>query len=169
MNRYEYLVNAVYRFPFFYVLFFGILGIIFLLDIVQINENLLIGTLFTIGSLTVLQYIRFLYIKISFDSLMDLKNKYELRKKLIYKYKFYFLKLIYFYLIYFLKIRTILINFKFEKLLLINFFKFNVFEYSLIFIQLVYKNLLNFFLNNEQLVNLELWFNSIKVAYLKLI
>lgn len=169
MNRYEYLVNAVYRFPFFYVLFFGILGIIFLLDIVQINENLLIGTLFTIGSLTVLQYIRFLYIKISFDSLMDLKNKYELRKKLIYKYKFYFLKLIYFYLIYFLKIRMVLINYKLEKLILINFFKFNVLEYCLLFTQLIYKNLLVLFYYNEQMVNLDIWFNSIKSAYNKLI
>lgn len=166
---YNYILNAIYKFPLYYVLFFGTLGIIFLLEFIQINENLLIGTLFTIGTLTVLQYIRFLYIKISIDLLNDLKVKYILRKTLIYKYKFYFLKLIFFYLIYFLKIRTILINFKFEKLLLINFFKFNVFEYSLIFIQLVYKNLLNFFLNNEQLVNLELWFNSIKVAYLKLI
>lgn len=166
---YNYISSAVYKLPIYYILFFGILNIIFVFNFIQFNENLLIGTLFTIGSLTVLQYIRFLFIKIAYDSLNNLKQKYEFRKKLIYKYKFYFLKLIFFYLIYFIKLRMILINYKFEKLILKNLFKFNVYEYSLIFIQLIFKNLLIVFYYNEQLINFELWFNSIKSAYIKLI
>ena len=170
-NFYKYILSIVNNEHFYYVLFFGILGLIFLVEFLNIvfDENILIGGLFIIGSFTVLQYIRYLSITSSLKYIKDLKQKYELRKNLIYKYKFYFLKLIFFYLIYFFKIRYLLINYKFEKLIIKLLAKFNVIEYILIYIQLLYKNILNFYYNIEQIIIFNFWFNSIKAAYNKLV
>jgi hypothetical protein len=170
-NLYKYILSIVNNEHFYYVFFFGILGILILIEVVNIgfDENVLIGGLFIIGSFTVLQYIRYLYINNSIKHIKQLKQKYELRKNLIYKYKFYFLKLIFFYLIYFYKIRYFLINYKFEKLIIKLLSKFNVIEYILIYIQLLYKNILNFYYNIEQIIIFNFWFNSIKAAYNKLI
>jgi hypothetical protein len=169
-NFYKYILSIVNHEHFYYVLFFGILGVIFLIEYLNIifDENILIGGLFIIGSFTVLQYLRFLYINNSIRYIKDLQEKYKLRKLLIYKYKFYFLKLIFFYLIYFYKIRYVLINYKFEKLIIQLLSKFNVMEYILIYVQLIYKNILNFYYNIEQTLIFNFWFNSIKTAYLKL-
>lgn len=170
-NLYKYILSIVNNEHFYYVFFFGILGILILIEVVNIgfDENVLIGGLFIIGSFTVLQYIRYLYINNSIKHIKQLKQKYELRKNLIYKYKFYFLKLIFFYLIYFYKIRYFLINYKFEKLIIKLLSKFNVIEYILIYIQLLYKNILNFYYNIEQIIIFNFWFNSIKAAYAKLV
>lgn len=164
---YRYILSIVNNEHFYYVSFFGILGIFILIEVVNIgfDENVLIGGLFIIGSFTVLQYIRYLYINTSIKYIKQLKQKYELRKNLIYKYKFYFLKLIFFYLIYFFKIRYFLINYKFEKLIIKLLSKFNVIEYILIYVQLLYKNILNFYYNIEQIIIFNFWFNSIKTAY----
>jgi len=169
-NFYKYILSIVNHEHFYYVLFFGILGVIFLIEYLNIifDENILIGGLFIIGSFTVLQYLRFLHINNSIRYIKDLQEKYKLRKLLIYKYKFYFLKLIFFYLIYFYKIRYVLINYKFEKLIIQLLSKFNVMEYILIYVQLIYKNILNFYYNIEQTLIFNFWFNSIKTAYLKL-
>ncbi len=169
-NFYTYILSIVNNEHFYYVFFFGILGVISLIEFCNLafDENILIGTLFIIGSFTVLQYIRYLYINVSIKYIKDLHAKYELRKKLIYKYKFYFLKLIFFYLIYFYNIRYFLINYKFEKLIIKLLSKFNVLEYILIYIQLLYKNILNFYYFIEQSLIFNFWFNSIKTAYLKL-
>ena len=169
-NFYKYILSIVNNEHFYYVLFFGILGLIFLVEFLNIvfDENILIGGLFIIGSFTVLQYIRYLSIANSIKYIKDLKYKYNLRKNLIYKYKFYFLKLVFFYLIYFFKIRYLLINYKFEKLILKLLSKFNVIEYIIIYIQLIYKNILNFYYNIEQIIVFNFWFNSIKAAYIKL-
>lgn len=167
---YRYILSITNNEHFFYIFFFSILGVIFLIEFLNISfdENILIGSLFIIGSFTVLQYIRYLYINISIKYIKELKQKYETRKILIYKYKFYFLKLIFFYLIYFYKIRYFLINYKFEKLIVKLLSKFNVLEYILIYIQLLYKNILNFYYYIEQTLIFNFWFNSIKSAYLKL-
>lgn len=169
-NLYKYILSIVNKEHFYYVLFFGILGFIFLIEFLNItfDENILIGGLFVIGSFTVLQYIRYLYIFKTINYINDLKNKYNLRKKLIYKYKFYFLKLIFFYLIYFYKVRYFLINYKFEKLITKLLSKFTVIEYILIYAQLMYKNILNFYYNIEQIIIFNFWFNSIKTAYSRL-
>jgi len=170
-SLYEYILSIVNKEHFYYVLFFGILGVIFLIEFLNLafDENILIGGLFIIGSFTVLQYIRYLYINNSIKYIKELDNKYQLRKNLIYKYKFYFLKLIFFYLIYFYKIRYFLINYKFEKLIVKLLAKFNVIEYLLVYIQLLYKNILNFYYYIEQIIIFNFWFNSIKAAYNKLI
>jgi hypothetical protein len=170
-NFYRYILSIVNNEHFYYVSFFGLLGIIFLIEFLNLSfdENILIGGLFIIGSFTVLQYIRYLYINNSIKYIKQLKEKYELRKNLIYKYKFYFLKLIFFYLIYFYKIRYFLINYKFEKLITKLLSKFNVIEYILIYVQLLYKNILNSYYYIEQIIIFNFWFNSIKSAYLKLI
>lgn len=167
---YNYILSIVNNEHFYYVFFFGLLGVIFLIEFCNLafDENILIGSLFIIGSFTVLQYVRYLYINVSIKYIKDLHNKYELRKNLIYKYKFYFLKLIFFYLIYFYKIRYFLINYKFEKLILKLLSKFNVLEYVLIYVQLLYKNILNFYYYIEQTIIFNFWFNSIKTAYIKL-
>lgn len=168
---YKYLLTIVNKEHFYYVVFFGILGVIFFIEFCSINfdENILIGTLFIIGSFTVLQYARFLYSNIFTSYINDLKIKYKVRKILIYKYKFYFLKLLFFYLVYYYKIRYFLINYKFEKLIIKLYSKFNVFLYIIIYVQLVYKHILNFYYYIEQNLIFNFWLNSIRTAYLKLI
>jgi hypothetical protein len=167
---YKFILTIVNREHFYYVLFFGILGVIFFIEFYEISfdENILIGSLFIIGSFTVLQYIRYLYSSTFVNYIQTLKTKYKLRKKLIYKYRFYFLKLMFFYLIYYYKIRYFLINYKFEKLIINLLSKFNVFEYIIIYIQLFYKNILHFYYYIEQNLIFNFWFNSIKTAYIKL-
>ena len=167
---YKYLLTIVNKEHFYYVVFFGILGGIFFIEFCEISfdENVLIGSLFILGSFTVLQYIRYLYSLTFINHLQSLKQKYALRKILIHKYKFYILKLLFFYMIYYYKIRYFLINYKFEKLIINLLSRFNVLEYSLIYIQLVYSNLLQFYYFIEQNLIFNFWFSTIKLAYIKL-
>jgi hypothetical protein len=167
---YKYLLTIVNKEHFYYIVFFGILGGIFFIEFCQIDfdENILIGSLFILGSFTVLQYIRYLYSENFINYIQNLKQKYVLRKTLIYKYRFYLLKLLFFYLIYYHKIRYFLINYKFEKLIIKLLSRFNIIEYVLIYTQLIYRNFLQFYYFIEQTLIFNFWFTTIKLAYIKL-
>jgi hypothetical protein len=168
---YKYLLTIVNKEHFYYIIFFGILGGIFFIEFCEINfdENILIGSLFILGSFTVLQYIRYLYSFNFINYIQSLKQKYKLRKLLIYKYRFYFLKLLFFYLIYNYKIRYFIINYKFEKFIVNLLTRFNIIEYTLIYIQILYRNFLHFYYFIEQNLIFNFWFTTIKLAYIKLI
>lgn len=111
------MTNKINMISTFKLSFFSLFGISFLLNFISLNENFLIGGLFTIGFFTVLQLIRLNFTESLTFTLININNQFILRQKRIFFYKCALPFLIFFFLGYiYFKLKGILINIKIKFL-----------------------------------------------------